>query len=98
MNVAGMVPELSPVPLGRCRGPWRERRHRTVPTEREKRETFCRFRARLYLVEMEAAIGGAGGATHRGPRDPHRQRHLTDTAWTGDSVLRRVLDGSRLWV
>ena len=29
---AGMMAELSPVPLGSCRGPWRERRHRTVPS------------------------------------------------------------------
>ena len=27
-----MAPELNPVPFGRCRGRWRERRHRTVPT------------------------------------------------------------------
>ena len=27
-----MMAELNPVPLGRCRGPWRERQHRTVPT------------------------------------------------------------------
>ena len=32
MGDAGMMPQLSPVPLGRCRGPWRERQHRTVPT------------------------------------------------------------------
>ena len=29
---AGMMPELKPVPLGRCRGPWRERQHRTGAT------------------------------------------------------------------
>ena len=27
-----MMVELNPVPFGRCRGPWRERKHRTVPT------------------------------------------------------------------
>ena len=32
MGGAGMMPQLSPVPLGRCRGPWRERQHRTVPS------------------------------------------------------------------
>ena len=32
MGGAGMMAELNPVPLGRCRGPWRERRHRTVPS------------------------------------------------------------------
>ena len=29
---AGMMAELNPVPFGRCRGRWRERKHRTVPT------------------------------------------------------------------
>jgi hypothetical protein len=38
---AGMMVELSPVPLGRCRGPWRERRRRPVPTcAREARSEF----------------------------------------------------------
>ena len=27
-----MMAELNPVPFGRCRGRWRERRHQTVPT------------------------------------------------------------------
>ena len=27
-----MMAELNPVPFGRCRGRWRERKHRTVPT------------------------------------------------------------------
>ena len=43
MNVAGMVPELNPVPLGRCRGPWRERQHQTVPTSARSAEAFLVF-------------------------------------------------------
>ena len=39
MGGAGMMPELSHVPLGPCRGPWRERRHRTLPTASA---AFCR--------------------------------------------------------
>ena len=30
-----MVPELKPVPIGRCRGLWIERQHRTVPTSEQ---------------------------------------------------------------
>ena len=41
-----MMPELSHVPLGRCRGPWRQRRHRTTHRACERSFVFgrdCRY-------------------------------------------------------
>ena len=33
-----MMGKLNAVPLSRCRGPWRERKQRTVPTSRDERD------------------------------------------------------------
>ena len=40
---AGMMPGLSPMPLGACHCPWGERRHRTVPTASEAAFVFARL-------------------------------------------------------
>ena len=52
---AGMMPELSPVPVGPCRGPWRERRHRTVPTCGRSVGSFFRMRPFLSQLLMQRA-------------------------------------------
>ena len=73
--------ELNPVPFGRCRGPWRERKHRTVPTTgKSAKLSFapvrvwhsCRYNkpggARAFLAALSCPTARAAGCAVRGLR------------------------------